>query len=71
MTDLVRAALDFGFSHAARMDPATLRVRDEVRSMCAADRCGAFGRCWVCPPAVGSLDDSRRTIARHRSGLLV
>ncbi|MCL2463709.1 MAG: DUF2284 domain-containing protein [Micrococcales bacterium] len=71
MTDLVAAALDFGFSHAAAMDPATLRVRDEVREMCAADRCHSYGRCWVCPPACGTLDDSRRIIAGYRSGLLV
>lgn len=71
MRDLVRAALDLGFSHAAPMDPATLRPREEVRAMCAADRCGAFGRNWVCPPALGPLEESRRTIARYRSGLLV
>ena len=69
--DLVHAALAFGFSHAARMDPATLRVRQEVRGMCAVDRCGSYGRCWVCPPGCGTLDDARATIARYRTGLLV
>ncbi len=70
-TDLVRAALDFGFSHAAPMDPATLRPREEVRLMCSADRCQMFGRCWTCPPGSGSLEESRRTIERYRTGLLV
>jgi predicted metal-binding protein len=71
MTDLVRAALDFGFSHAGAMDPGTLVVREEVRAMCAADRCQMFGRSWTCPPGCGSLDDSRRNLARYRTGLLV
>ena len=71
MTDLVRAALDAGFSHAALLDPATLVVRDEVRAMCAADLCRAYGTCWVCPPACGTLDEHRATLARFRSGLLV
>ncbi len=70
-TNTVRAALDFGFSHAALMDPTKLRIREEVRAMCAADRCQAFSRCWVCPPGCGTLDDSRRTIARYRIGLIV
>ncbi|MFZ0530578.1 MAG: DUF2284 domain-containing protein [Propionicimonas sp.] len=70
-TDLVRAALDFGFSHAALLDPATLKVREEVRLMCAADRCQMFGKCWTCPPGSGSLDENRRTIGRYRTGLLV
>ena len=69
--DLVQAALTFGFSHAALLDPATLVARPEVRLMCAADRCQAFNRCWVCPPASGSLEDSQRIISQYRSGLIV
>jgi len=69
--DLVRDALDFGFSHAAMMVPAGLRVREEVRHMCAADRCQAYNRSWSCPPACGTLDDSRRALGTYRSGLLV
>ncbi len=68
---LVHEALAFGFSHAGPLDPGTLVPREEVRQMCAADRCQAYGRCWVCPPAIGDLDASRATIARFRSGLLV
>lgn len=71
MNHVVQAALDAGFTHAAPMDPATLVVRDEVRAMCAADLCRAYGRNWMCPPAVGTLDAARRTLARYRTGLLV
>jgi len=71
MTGLVAAALDFGFSHAALLDPATLAVREEVRDMCAADRCQMFGRSWTCPPGSGPLSQNRRTVARYRTGLLV
>lgn len=70
-TDLVQSALDFGFSHAGMLDPSTLRVREEVRLMCSADRCQMYAKCWTCPPGSGSLDDNRRLIARYRSGLIV
>jgi predicted metal-binding protein len=71
MTDLVQAALDAGFSHAALMDPATARVRTEGRELGAADSCHVYGRCWTCPPACGTLDEARQTLARYRTGLLV
>ena len=71
MNDLVQAALDFGFSHAGLMDPGKLRVREEVRLMCASDRCQAYNRCWVCPPASGSLELNRQILATYKSGLLV
>lgn len=71
MMDVVQAALDYGFSYAGRMDPQRLEVRREVRLMCSANRCQAYDTCWVCPPAIGSLDNSRQTLAAYRSGLLV
>lgn len=71
MGDLIRAALDFGFSHAALLDPTTLHVREEVRLMCAANLCQAFERCWTCPPACGTLDHNRETITHYRRGLIV
>ena len=69
--DLVSVALAFGFEHAALMDPAAAAVRPEVREMCAANLCGSFGRSWSCPPACGTLDNSRRLLAGYGSGLLV
>lgn len=71
MRDLVREALDFGFSHAGLLDVSTLRPRAEVRDMCAADRCQAYNKSWVCPPACGTLDDNRSVIERYRHGLIV
>ncbi|MDR1711478.1 MAG: DUF2284 domain-containing protein [Propionibacteriaceae bacterium] len=71
MKSLVQAALDFGFSHAGLLDVATLAVRPEVRDMCAADLCSQYGRCWVCPPGCGTLDDSRKLLAGFKAGLLV
>lgn len=71
MSDLVQQALDFGFSHAGLLDPATLRVRPEVRQMCAADLCRSYGRNWTCPPASSSLAENARIVERYRSGLIV
>jgi len=71
MRDLIGEAIGFGFSHAGLLDVSTLVPRDEVRAMCAADRCGAYGCSWVCPPGCGTLDHSREVIGRYHSGLIV
>lgn len=68
---LAGEAVEFGFSHAGPMDPATLRPREAVRDMCAANLCGAYNTCWMCPPALGGLDASREVIAGYRTGLIV
>jgi len=68
---LVDQALAFGFSHAGALDAATLNPRQEVRDMCAADRCRHYGKSWTCPPACPSLEENRALLAGYKTGILV
>ena len=58
MTDFLSLAAEVGFSHCAPLCMAAAVPRREVRGMCAADRCGKWGRCWSCPPACGTLEQA-------------
>ena len=71
MDRLVRLAIGAGFTHAGPLDPSTIVLRDEVRGMCSANRCGAYGRNWSCPPACGELGALRASISGYRAGILV
>ena len=71
MEDWVKQALALGFTAAAPVNPAKLTVREDVRAMCAADRCHAYNRNWTCPPACGTLEECSARIARCTSGILV
>lgn len=71
MKKWIERALCQGFSRAAAVNPAELKVHPEVRAMCAADKCHAYGRNWTCPPHCGSLEDCQARIAGMGSGLLV
>ena len=71
MQRLEALALEAGFTHAAPLDASTLELKDEVRAMCAANSCGAYGRNWSCPPACGELEALREEVARYHRGLLV
>lgn len=64
-----KAAREAGFMHTARLDPATIELKEEVRQMCAA--CGRYGKCWSCPPGCGTLEECRAKVARYRKGILV
>ena len=69
---LARFAMqEFGFSNAGPLDPHTIRLRPEVRQMCAADRCQKFGRNWSCPPAIGSLTQIADRLKAYNSGVLL
>jgi len=68
---LVERALEFGFSHAGGLDAATLNPRQEVRDMCAVDRCRSYGKSWMCPPACPGLEENKALLARYKTGILV
>ncbi len=64
-------ALSCGFTHACPLDPALLECREDVRAMCAQDRCGVYGKNWTCPPHCGSLEQCREKIGTYSRGILV
>jgi predicted metal-binding protein len=68
---LATRALAFGFTSAGPLDAATLCPREEVRGMCAADRCRHYGKSWTCPPACPSLEENKAELAKYKSGVLV
>ena len=68
---LKELALEAGFTNVARLDPATIELKDEVRAMCSVNSCGAYGSNWSCPPACGELDALREEVAGYREGILV
>ena len=71
MNAWIEKALALGFSQAAELDVATLTPRAEVRDMCAADKCGAYGKNWTCPPHCGSLEECAEKIRAYRRGILL
>lgn len=71
MTDWFQRAKELGFDEACPLDPKTLTAREDVRSMCAADKCGAYGKNWTCPPACGSLAECQAKMRSYDRGILV
>ena len=65
--DLIKGS---GFAALGRFDVAKLELRTEVRDMCAADRCHAYGNSWMCPPACGSLEHYQQLFKRYHTGYL-
>ena len=71
MEELLALAKQSGFSQAAALDASALEARTEVRDMCAADRCHAYGRSWSCPPACGTLEQCQAQMHRYKRGILL
>ena len=66
-----KRALSLGFSYAVPMDTAKLTVRNDVRAMCAEDKCGAYGKNWTCPPHCSTLESCQEQLHSFSRGILV
>ena len=40
------------------------------RTICEQNQCGEYGRCWVCPPDVGTLDELMNRAKSYPRGIL-
>ncbi len=69
--DWCRSAMAFGFTQAAAFDPAILQARQDVRAMCQADKCHAYGKNWTCPPHCGTLEQCQTRMGKYRHGILL
>jgi len=67
----VQEAKKLGFFAAAPLDARALDPRPEIRTLCAPDKCGSYGKTWVCPPGCGELPECAARLALFHSALLL
>lgn len=68
---LKELALRAGFSRCHPLNTDALVFRQEVRDMCASDKCKNYGKSWSCPPAIDSLNTIAEKAKKYNAGLIV
>ena len=73
MTREAAAALaeELGFAGRGTFETKDLKFLKEVRDMCKANKCGLYGKTWTCPPACGTLAESRKKAKGYRWGIVL
>ena len=71
MTYWIEKAKELGFDAAVPIEPKTLESKEDVRAMCAADKCGAYGKNWTCPPAIGTVEACQQKMRGYQKGILL
>ena len=68
---IIALAREEGFECVGTVSTDELVVHEEVRSMCAANRCGHYDSNWACPPACGPVDELYAEIMRRPTTIVV
>ncbi len=51
--------------------PCILIPEQGIRDLCSEDKCGNFGKHYMCPPYVGSIEEHKERLKRYQHGILL
>ena len=67
----IEKAKELGFDIAVPLNPQSLEAREDIRAMCAEDKCGAYNKNWMCPPACGTIAQCWERMHQYEKGILL
>lgn len=60
-----------GIEACREFDPGLLIPQQRIREFCHENKCGNYGRHYMCPPYVGSLEEIEAKLRRFQRGILL
>ncbi|MBV1684066.1 DUF2284 domain-containing protein [Eubacterium callanderi] len=61
----------YQFWEVVSIQPSQIPIKKEIRKLCEKNDCGQYGKNYMCPPAVGSLEDYEKRVNTYKKGLLL
>ena len=68
--DLIALAKSIGFTNAEPVEISQIVCDRKFRIPCEANACGMYGKCWMCPPDVGDVDELIEKLQSYSGGIL-
>ena len=68
--ELVSLALEAGATKATLISREQIVLSAEFREICQRNSCGAYGRCWMCPPDVGEIEPLMARVRQYPRAVL-
>ena len=68
--ELIQKTLDFGAFKANVIETKDIVLDRAFRAMCESNACGVYGKCYMCPPDVGDIDELIAQVANYDHALV-
>jgi len=66
---LILLAKEAGAHKAVELSVENIVLSPEFRDICKSNQCGKYGKCWVCPPELPSVQTVMETIRSYSHAL--
>lgn len=67
---LIDAALNIGAYKATVIDADKIETDRSFRTLCESNACGVYGKCYMCPPDIGDIDELMQEVGNYRCALV-
>lgn len=67
---MIDAALALGADRANVIETKDIVLDRAFRDMCASNACGMYGKCYMCPPDVGEIEELMREVGAYDCALV-
>lgn len=67
---LIAAALEGGAYRASIIKTDLIAADRAFRDMCASNACGMYGKCYMCPPDIGDIDELMAKVKNYDYALV-
>ncbi len=67
---LISKAKQLGAYKANVIETSKIKTDPVFRSMCESNACGVYGKCYMCPPDVGNIDELMQKIGNYDYALV-
>ena len=69
-TNLIDDILKLNVANASVVEASVIVFSKEFRSLCEQNKCGSYNKNWMCPPAVGPIEDLMAEAGGYRQALV-
>lgn len=67
---LIDSALSCGAAKATLLDQQQIVLSNTFRAICESNQCGGYGKCWMCPPYIGAIEELMEKVRSYPRALL-
>lgn len=67
---MIAEALSLGAFKANVIEAKEIKTDKVFRNMCASNSCGMYGKCYMCPPDVGEIDELMAQVGEYDYALV-
>jgi predicted metal-binding protein len=71
MTGVLKFATQLGIETCLEFNPELLVPEKRIRELCLEDKCGNYGKHYMCPPHIGSLEELEARLKKFQRGILL